>query len=134
MRRNNLYRFKSNLYRFKPNKNLKFKIGAVIIGVIIMFSVIRSFPHFVRNTYIVTIANKQIKKENNTNKYFIYTEMENGDTKVFENSDSVLEFKFNSVDIYGGIRINRKYEVKTYGFNIPILSLYQNIIKVRAIK
>lgn len=134
MIKNNFHRFKSNAYRFKLNKKLKFRFGVVLIAVVIIFGLFSYFPHFFRSTYIVTIANKQIKRESNSNKYLIYTEMQDGNTKVFENTDSLLEFKFDSADIYGGLRINRRYEIKTYGFGVPLLSLYQNIVKVKAIR
>ena len=132
MRKNNFYRF--NRLTFNRLRLSKFKIGALIIGIVIIVSIIMFFPHFFRNTYIVTIANKQVKVQNNKGKYLIYTQMENGDTRVFENTDSLIEFKFNSEDIYGGLRINRTYEVKTYGLRIPLLSYYQNIVKVKGIK
>ncbi|MEY8000538.1 DUF1523 family protein [Clostridium sp. Mt-5] len=130
MRKNNFHRLKSN----KSLRSLKFKIGAMIIGIIILSGIFISFPHFFRNTYTVTIASKQIKKQNNSTEYLIYTQIGNGDTRVFKNTNSLLEFKFNSEDVYGGFRINRKYEIKTYGFRIPLLSSYENIIKVKAIE
>jgi hypothetical protein len=82
----------------------------------------------------VTIASKQIKKQDNNIQYLIYTQIENGDTRVFKNTNSLLELKFDSEDIYGGLRINRKYEIKAYGFRIPLLSSYENIVKTKAIK
>ncbi|AGK96527.1 DUF1523 family protein [Clostridium pasteurianum] len=129
MRRNKFYRFSFN--RFRINK---FKIIALMLGIIIMASIIMFFPHFFRNTYIVTISSKQVKRKDNKNVYLIYTQTENGDARVFEDTDSLLEFKFNSEDIYGALRINRTYEVKTYGFRIPLTAAYQNIVKVKGIR
>lgn len=134
MIKNNFNRFKFNRFKFNRFRFSKLKIGAVIIGVILMISISMFFPHFFRNTYIVTIANKQVKVQDNKEKCLIYTQTENGDTRVFENKDSLIEFKFNSEDIYGGLRINRTYEVKTYGLRIPLLSYYQNIVKIKGIK
>lgn len=131
MRINNFYRLR---FRFNGLRFSKFKIGVAIIGIIVTVNIIIFFPHFFRNTYIVTIANKQVKTLDNKKIYLIYTQMENGDTRVFESTDSIIEFKFNSEDIYGGLRINRTYEVKTYGLRIPLLSYYQNIVKIKGIK
>ena len=125
---------KNSSYRFRNKFFLKFKIGKVIISIIVMLGVIIFFPHFFRNTYIVTIANKQITRHDNIDTYLIYTQMENGNIRVFENANSLLEFKIHSEDVYWGLTINRKYEIKAYGLSIPLLSSYQNIIKVKGVK
>ncbi|KAA8667428.1 DUF1523 domain-containing protein [Clostridium sp. HV4-5-A1G] len=125
---------RKHFYNFRSHKSLKFKIKIIVIGIIAAAGVYILFPHFFRNTYIVTIASKQVKKQNSSTYYLIYTQMENGETRTFKNTNSLLELKFNSEDIYGGLRINRKYEISAYGFRIPLLSSYENIVKTRAIK
>jgi hypothetical protein len=125
---------KNNIsYIYRNNHFIKSKVGAVIIGVIIIIVVIMFFPHFFRNTYKVTVTNKQIIKRNNVDTYFIYTQMENGKIKVFENTNNLLELKFNSSDLYFAMAIDKKYEVKAYGLSIPSLASYQNIKKVKGI-
>jgi len=42
--------------------------------------------------------------------------------------------KHNSEDLYWAISINKKYEITVYGFNIPLFSNYQNIVKVKGIQ
>jgi len=121
-------------YRFRNKFFLKFKIGVVVISIILMICVIILFPHFFRNTYNVTIANKRVIKRGNIDTYLIYAQMENGSVKVFDDINSLLEFKIHSEDMYWGLIINRKYEIKTYGLSIPLLSDNQNIIKVKGIK
>lgn len=120
-------------YKSRKNNFTKFKVGVLIISVIVILYVVVFFPHFFRNTYIVTVTNKQILKHHNTDRYLIYTQMEDGNIKVFENTNNFKELKFNSADIFWAISINTKYEVTAYGFDISILSLYQNIIKIKAI-
>ena len=99
-----------------------------------MIGVIIFFPHFFRNTYIVTIANKRVIRRDNIDRYLIYTQMEDGNIKIFEDTNSLIEFKIHSEDVYWGLIINRKYEIKAYGLNIPLLSSYQNIIKAKGVK
>ena len=124
-------KFRHNRYWF--NNFIKSKTGVVIIliGVIVIVGVIILFPHFIRHTYKVTVTNKQIIKRNNTNEYLIYTQTEDGKIKVFQDTNNFLELKLNSEDLYWAISINKKYEVKAYGFNIPLLLDYQNIVKVK---
>nr|MBK5237236.1 DUF1523 family protein [Clostridium sp.] len=125
---------KNTSYQFRKKFILKFKIVKVIICFIVMFGVIMLFPHFFRNTYIVTIASKRIIKLDNIDTYLIYTQMEDGNIKIFKNTNSLLEFKIHSENVYWGLILSAKYEIKAYGWNIPLLSRYQNIIKVKGIK
>lgn len=60
-----------------------------------------------------------------TSKYMIFTEEE-----VFENTDAPIMFKFNSSDLYNKLKVDSTYNVKVYGFRIPFLSQYRNIIKI----
>lgn len=121
-------------YQFRNKFFLKFKIRKIIISIIVMLGVIMFFPHFFRNTYTVTIANKRVIRHDNIDTYLIYAQMENGNIKVFEDTNSLLEFKIHSEDVYWGLTINRKYEIKAYGLSIPLLSYYQNITKIKGVK
>ncbi|WP_368488648.1 DUF1523 family protein [Clostridium sp. BJN0013] len=126
---------KNNFYKFRSNKHLRSKIITIIIIIILIGAIITFFPHFFRNTYVVTIASKQIKNQDKKDiRYMIYTQMEDGTIRAFQNNNSILEFKFNSEDLYRGLRINRKYEIKTYGFRIIPLASYENIITAKQIK
>lgn len=125
---------KNILFKFRYNNFIKSKIGTVKIIVILMVVVIIFLPHFCRYTYKVTITNKQIIKHNNVDRYLIYTQTEDGSIMVFEDKNNLLELKFNSGDLYLAMEINREYEVRAYGLNIPLLSDYPNIIKVKGLK
>lgn len=122
-------------YLFRRNKILsRFKLGKVIIIFFAIAGIIIFFPHFFRSTYVVTIESKRIIQHGNKATYLIYTEMQNGDIRVFKDENSLLEFKIPSQDMYWGLRINKKYEIKAYGLGIPLLSSYQNIVKARGVK
>ncbi|MFL0196638.1 DUF1523 domain-containing protein [Clostridium sp. WILCCON 0269] len=113
---------------------LKFKIISIIITIILIFGLIMLFPHFFRNTYVVTIASKQVKNQGNGIQYLIYTQVEDGTIRAFKDTNSIIEFKFGSEDIYRGLRINRKYKIKTYGIRIIPFSSYENIIEAQQVK
>lgn len=125
------FKFKHNNFRYNNFIKSKADAAIAIISVILIVNVIMFFPHLIRNTYNVTITNKKILKRNNTNEYLIYTQTEDGKIKVFKDTNNFLELKFNSEDLYWAISINKKYEVRAYGFNIPLLLDYQNIVKVK---
>lgn len=119
----------------RKHKSLKYKIIAAVVCGIIIPVVLSLIPHFFRNTYTVIISSKQIEKNSKSKAmYLIYTQMDDGTVRVFKNINSLPELKFNSQDIYGGLRINRKYKIRAYGLRIPLLSSYENIVKVQAVK
>lgn len=123
----------NTFYKFRNNNFINSKIGAIIICAFIIV-VIMFFPHFFRNTYTITITNKQILRRNNINTYLIYGQTESGKIMVFKDADSFVELKFNSEDLYMAMQVNRKYQITAYGLSIPQLSHYQNIIKVKGLK
>lgn len=113
-------------------KNIMKKTTEIgIILFIIFIGGIGSLPHFARHNYDITVTDKQVKRHNDHDKYLIYTVIQNGQEKVFEDKDSLIELKFNSADVYGELKVNHKYTINTYGWRIPILSLYENITKVK---
>jgi hypothetical protein len=50
--------------------------------------------------------------------------------EVFENSDTFFYQKWNSSDIYGKLTVGNKYKATVYGWRIPFLSNYRNIIEI----
>ena len=66
--------------------------------------------------------------ESMSSKYLIFTE-----TETFENTDSLTRWKFNSSDIQGQLRVGQAYQVEVYGYRIPFLSQYRNIVDVETV-
>jgi competence protein ComGC len=131
-------KFRRKKFRYKKQSYNKFthtksRTLIKILSIITIIGVIMLFPHFIRNTYRVTVTHKQIVTRGNTDMYLIYTETEDGDIKIFENTNNFLELKFDSEDLYWSLSVNRKYKITAYGFNLPLLSDYQNIVKVKGI-
>jgi hypothetical protein len=60
--------------------------------------------------------------------------MKDGNIKTFKDTNSLLELKIHSENVYYSLTINGKYEISAYGFNLPLLSSYQNIINAKGIK
>jgi len=81
------------------------------------------------------ITEKVIKRSGDSDdKYLIFVRQENNEMIVIENTDSVLNGKFNSSDIYAILHVGKKYVFTTKGYRIRLFSMYQNIIKVREVK
>jgi len=128
--------YKVRRNKFKNNRFIKSKAGilVIVLGVLVLISLIMLFPHLIRDTYSVTVTNKRIVNHNNTDMFYIYTLTEDGEIRVFENTDNFIEMKYDSDDIYWAIAINKKYEITAYGINAPLFSDYQNIVKVKGIQ
>lgn len=60
-----------------------------------------------------------------TSRYLVFTEHE-----TFENTDAIWHWKFDSSDVYGQLEEGKTYTVKVYGWRVPILSWYRNIVSV----
>ena len=90
-------------------------------------------PLFVRNSYTVTVTGKERiykSSENASSSYYlVFTKELDGDVKVFKNSDELLIGKFGSSNIQAGMEIGGTYDVDVYGFRVPFLSWYENIVR-----
>ena len=53
------------------------------------------------------------------------------ENEVFENTDTLLYGKFDSSDMLRKLKPGKKYKLDVYGFRIPFLSSYRNIIEVK---
>jgi hypothetical protein len=114
-------------------RSLRAKVTVIIILAFILISFIFIIPacdNLNRNTYTGMVTDKVIKGGlDKEQKYLIFVELGNGESRVFENSDSVFNWKFNSSDMYARLKIGNSYTFNTVGFRIPVFSAYENIIK-----
>lgn len=73
-----------------------------------------------------TVNNLVVKNSQNNSKYLVFTSQ-----GVFQDTDSLFNGKFNSSDVYGNLKIGRDYTCRVYGFRIPFLSTYPNILRCK---
>lgn len=88
---------------------------------------------FNTETYIVTVTDKERINDGDSSKYLVYADSEDGESLVFENTDSLFHGKFNSSNVQGKLKEGKTYELTVAGFRIPFLSSYQNIVNVEEI-
>ena len=88
------------------------------------------FPYWTSDTVTFTVADKEriVTKSGDSvsSKYLIFTELE-----TFENSDCLVMFKFSSSDLQGKLKKGNIYTAKVYGWRVPFLSMYRNIVSVK---
>ena len=108
------------------NKFEGFFIGGVILVIIFLAFMYANSG----NSYEITVTEKVVKHSNESSNYLIFAELENGEVRVFKNSDSFIVGKFDSSNMYAKIKIGQKYKIKTLGWRIPFLSAYENIVEL----
>lgn len=97
-----------------------------IWGLTILFLIVvpTTCSHMSRETVQTKILDKDRVVTDESSKYLVY-----GETEVFENTDSILEGKFSSSDIQGHLVIGECYQLEVYGWRVPFLSRYRNIVE-----
>jgi hypothetical protein len=118
----------------KKRKKINFLIAIItglIIGAAIGISILAVSN---RRTEVGIVTSKEVKRINKEDTYLIYTESEDGEINVYEITDSLVHFRFNSADVYGGIKEGHTYEFEVVGIRSGIMSLYPNILEYKEIK
>lgn len=108
-------------------KNFIFNPYLILIILMLIISV--SYQYGTVEHYVVTIEEKERivtgSGKDMSSKYLVFT-----DKKVFQNTDALFHLKFSSSDLQGRLKVGRTYKLKTYGWRIPFLSTYENIVSI----
>lgn len=121
----------------------RMKRGLIIIGIIAFIVGIMSACGAMRSgvkesesrePIIGIVTDKYTKRMSDTDKFFIVIEEENGTSRVLENTDSLFVGKYDSADVQAQVRKGKKYEIETFGIRSQVMSMYPNVIEVKALK
>jgi len=92
-------------------------------------------------TVRVTVTDKTVKRYEGTDKYIVNADMGDGKVEVFENTDAGLPFhwkydhwKYDSSNVQAQLQKGKTYDVDVYGWRIPYLSMYRNIVGVEEVE
>lgn len=77
----------------------------------------------------VTVTDKVVKNSKNDSTYLIFT-----NKGVFEDSDSLVNGKWNSSDLYNELKVGKSYTLHVRGIRNHVLSWYPNILTVKPVK
>ena len=61
----------------------------------------------------------------------VSTELDNGQVRVFQNTDSLIEWKWNSSDVQARLKEGDRFQIQAYGWRVPFFSMYENITSVK---
>jgi hypothetical protein len=107
-------------------KSAKFK---GIVATILIVILIPLYSYFISDTVVTTITDAQMTMVDG--KFMIATEY-----RPLANSDAKYRFKFDSGTIQNeAIRLKgKRVKIWKYGWRIPILSMYENVVKIEEVK
>jgi hypothetical protein len=90
-----------------------------------------AFHYAWAETLEITVTQSAIKSTPGTGdqKYLVWA-THDGESEVFEVSDSWLWLAFNSSDRYGRLQLGKTLRVKVAGVRFPFWSWYRNIVDV----
>ena len=128
----------SNYYRRNSRSGCKGLYGVINIVIIVVFLVACFYRPLnkISNMRDVTVAvtDKVVKNYGNNSKYLVFTEDTNGTVATFEITDSWLNGRFNSSDIYAAIKIGNTYTFTVGGSRNEFMSWYPNIYKYELVE
>lgn len=111
-----------------------FFIELVIILVVLAIGVsVSAITSFNDTEYIVTVTDKERVVDGESSSYLVFTEDEQGNVRVFENTDNLLRWKWDSSNVQGQLKVGETYKLTVVGYRVPFLSMYQNIIKIEGV-
>ena len=73
-------------------------------------------------------------EDSSSSKYIVFADDQNGNSLVFQNTDNILRGKVNSSNMQGQLKVGNTYEITVIGYRVPLLNMYENIIKMKEIK
>jgi len=79
-------------------------------------------------TVTVEITDKIVKRYE-SDLYLVFS-----DKETFKISNSTINWRWDSSDMYGKLRVNKKYKLKVCGWRIKFLSWYRNILDAEEIE
>lgn len=116
------------------------KTAATVVGVLLIVAMIvwyMMFPYVTAGTAVFTVTDKErvVRGDGDSvsSYYLVFTEDRNGKSETFSNVDTLMYWKFNSSDLQGSLKIGRTYMADVYGWRVPFLSWYRNIVNVRQV-
>lgn len=113
------------------------ELGVLIFMFVVIFALCFGSAYIkVANpqTYTVTVQSKDIKSGSKSGKFLVFCiDPTTGESKVFEVTDSLFKWRFDSADTYNMIQEGETYEFTTGGYRVPFFSMYPNIYEIKKV-
>lgn len=118
----------------KMRKPLGFIIASVMVVVITVIAAVLiavSSGVFMGTTTAANcvVSEKSVNATGEGSEYRIYTE----NCGTFVVTDSIVDRRFDSADVYGKIKAGKTYNLTLRGPRIPVVSMFPNIIMIQEV-
>ena len=100
----------------------------IVLGSLVAILGAIFIPFMNVQTHDITVTKVESVFSGSSSKYLIFT-----DGEVYEDDDIFMRFKFDSSDTYNKLKNLGKFNVKTCGYRIPLLSRYKNIVQINKV-
>jgi hypothetical protein len=110
----------------ESKKYLKFKIILFAVALVVLLTL---YSYFISDTVMTKVTDAQMNKVDG--RFMIATEY-----RPLVNEDAKYRFKFDSGTLQNeAIRLKGKaVKIKKYGWRIPFLSMYENVVNIEEVK
>jgi hypothetical protein len=112
----------------RPKSRMGWGIAAVVALVLAFVAVGVYFTYGTQRTVTFTVSHKE-RTGGDQGKYLVFT-----DKGVYEDTDALAYFKFDSSDVYGQLAEGGTYECNVYGWRLGLFSWYPNIKDCKTIQ
>lgn len=107
----------------------EYKIQTIIVIVLlILFGWVGIATSTNHHAVVATITEKERVVDGDSSKYLIFTKTQDGDVLVLQNTDSFINAKFNSSDLYAKLEVGKTYTFDLVGYRVQFFSWYENIV------
>jgi len=107
------------------NKNNYLSMNKIIIFIILILFIINLiYVYSTKKNKIITIKNSTYFKQSKYG-FNIITDTENN---VYQVNNSIYYLFFTSAELYEKLEINKTYKITYYGYRIPFINAFPNII------
>ena len=111
--------------------NKKGLIGILLIIVIAVLLITYPVSYaFTSGEETITVKDKWVKYHGSDAKYLVSSE----DGQVFEITDSIIRWRFDSSNLYADIDVGNSYDISYQGWRFAFMSDYKNIIEVKVVR
>lgn len=83
----------------------------------------------VQDDIVVTVDSKESVASGGSSEYLLFTENE-----VFTIDDTLFHGRWDSSDWYAKIDEGETYKFKVYGWRVPFMSMYRNVISMEKVE
>lgn len=108
----------------------KLKITIIVTAVLALLGFYVFYLLTMKNSAIEgTVTEKYTKAINGVDKYFVVVD-HSGKREVLESTDSWLNLKWNSADIWANAIQGQRFRLEVVGMRIPFWSMNRNIVSI----